>query len=63
MKYKAIATDLDGTLLNDDKQISEVNRKAIQSTVVQALLLAQKKVTGIPNLTLETISLYKKPLI
>ena len=35
---------------------------AVQSTEVRALLLAQKKITGIPNLTLETISNLTIPL-
>ncbi len=39
MKYKAIATDLDGTLLNDDKQISEVNRKAIDYAVSKGIII------------------------
>ena len=45
-----------------DVRLSPFLLIAIQSTVVQALLLAQKKVTGIPNLTLETISNLTIPL-
>lgn len=39
MKYKAIATDLDGTLLNDEKQISEVNRKAIDYAISKGVII------------------------
>ena len=39
MKYKAIATDLDGTLLNDEKQISEVNQKAIDYAVNKGIII------------------------
>jgi len=33
LKYKLIAIDLDGTLLNDKKQISDVNEKAIEEAL------------------------------
>lgn len=39
MKYKAIATDLDGTLLNDKKQISEANQKAIEYAVNKGITI------------------------
>ena len=39
MKYKAIATDLDGTLLNDEKQISEINQKAIDYAVNKGIII------------------------
>lgn len=39
MKYKLIATDLDGTLLNDDKQISNENLKAVHYAVKKGIIV------------------------
>ena len=33
MKYKLLCTDMDGTLLNDNKEISQVNREAIEKAI------------------------------
>jgi len=40
MKYKLICTDMDGTLLNDNKEISEVNRKAIAEAISKGVIVA-----------------------
>ncbi|MEE0858834.1 MAG: Cof-type HAD-IIB family hydrolase [Acutalibacteraceae bacterium] len=39
MKYKLLATDLDGTLLNDNKQISGENLKAIHYAVKKGIIV------------------------
>ncbi|MBC8062057.1 MAG: HAD family phosphatase [Clostridiaceae bacterium] len=40
MKYKLLCTDMDGTLLNNNKEISEVNRKAIKRAVDTGIIVA-----------------------
>ena len=45
-----------------DKELSPYLKLAIMSGVVQSMLLSQKKVTGIPNLTLEIVSNLRVPL-
>ena len=39
MKYKLLCTDMDGTLLNDNKEISEVNRKAIVKAIDKGVIV------------------------
>lgn len=40
MKYKLLCTDMDGTLLNDNKEISEVNKQAIAKAMSKGLIVA-----------------------
>lgn len=40
MKYKLLCTDMDGTLLNNNKEISEVNKKAIATAIENGLIVA-----------------------
>jgi len=40
MKYKLLCTDMDGTLLNDNKEISKVNREAIEKAMSKGVIVA-----------------------
>lgn len=52
MKYKLIATDMDGTLLDDDKKVSERTLKAIEKAKAEGILFSictGRNITGIKN--------------
>ncbi len=53
MEYRAIALDLDGTLLNSDKEISKRNREAIQKAAeagVQIILASGRPIPGMKRI-------------
>jgi len=56
MKYKALALDLDGTLIDSQKQLSQINIKAIQKAIEKgtAVILASgRPVIGITHIAEE----------
>ena len=40
MKYKLLCTDIDGTLLNDDKEVSKEDREALRWAYSQGIKIA-----------------------
>jgi len=53
MEYRAIALDLDGTLLNSDKEVSKKNREAIQKACeagVQVILASGRPIPGMKRI-------------
>lgn len=50
MSYRLIAFDMDGTLLNSDKQVSEGNRRAMKEAAAQGKLIALSTGRDMPEI-------------
>lgn len=51
MRYKLVALDMDGTVLNEHKQISEQNADAIRQAVDNGVVVMFSTGRGIQNIT------------